>query len=738
MNEIRSFPYRRREIVAIVFVLCIRFAAPDVSCSEGLYYRPIFAGSLTEQPYTFSLNVADFNGDGMPDFVHNWQKPGRFATTGATIWYGNGDGAVRSGQMWVCSMMDVVVPFAGDWNEDGHDDVLIWYRAGSVRIESWISRQNENWENVGYVGMDFSFMNNLPGFWSGDFDGDGHIDVVVECESGHLSILFSEGNGQFNKEDFNIESYDALVVCDYDGDGCDDLLVPCGGIVSVYAGQRNRPSSFPLHSQITLPFTPVSSLRTDINADGIADLVFVSATGIYTLIGEGLGQFRNSLAETPIELNPENVIAADMDGDALTDLVSWTGAVVSIFCGDGNGNFAKQGEALVPYFLDIFAAAAADMNQDGRTDILTCGGHIGDYGSPELVALIATEQSPTSMPTATPSPTPILYPSPTPTPITSIPGAVVLSPEMNLADQIVNASSGTVFLLEPGVYCTGEYVPPPYEDGYQISVVRKDFSLIGIDPAQPPDVWASFEIEDATVHFQNLNIHPAQKFMTVLALRSSSATLLNNTLFGTRHVDGFPYGGIEIGGAAQKVISIENCIKNSINLIHNSIGSGGAAWNRNAPTLSIGNCVGLTIDLLENNLSGGSGQTIYSNGQPIFTTLGGNAMEISGCTDVVLNLHSSWIVGGQNTGNGIQVDSSTVNITGGTIAGGAGYSSVTATDGGIGLIAQNSSIVKLLDTVVFGGKGGDGLVPGVDGEPTYSDASSTILWETLIPLWFRY
>ncbi len=69
---------------------------------------------------------------------------------------------------------------------------------------------------------------------------------------------------------------------------------------------------------------------------------------------------------------------------------------------------------------------------------------------------------------------------------------------------------------------------------------------------------------------------------------------------------------------------------------------------------------------------------------------------------------------------------------------GAGYTNVTATDGGIGLIAQNSSVVRLLDTVVFGGKGGDGLVPGVDGEPTYSDGSSTILWETLIPLWFRY
>ncbi|HPA47241.1 MAG TPA: hypothetical protein PK395_15860 [bacterium] len=96
MNEIRSFPYCRREIVAIVSVLCIRFAEPGISCSEGIYFRPIFAGSITGEPYTYSLCVADFNDDAIPDFIHNWNKPGRFSTTGATVWYGNGDGTLRA------------------------------------------------------------------------------------------------------------------------------------------------------------------------------------------------------------------------------------------------------------------------------------------------------------------------------------------------------------------------------------------------------------------------------------------------------------------------------------------------------------------------------------------------------------------------------------------------------------------------------------------------------------------
>ncbi|HOE11963.1 MAG TPA: VCBS repeat-containing protein [bacterium] len=632
-------------------------------------------------------------------------------------------------------MPDAVVPFPGDWNEDGRDDMLVWDRSYLGRFTCWISKPDGDWESTTSLNAPLC-PNRFPQFCSGDFDGDKHIDILAECESSKGYLLFGKGDGHFDQVEFNIQVYDGMVVLDYDGDDCDDLLIPCGGVVSVYAGQRDRPSSFPLLSEIPTPLTPVSSLRMDINADGVIDLAFVSATGIYTLIGQSPGQFRYFLAETPTDLNPENVIAADMDGDSLMDLVSWTGAVVSIFCGDGNGNFAKRGEALVPYFLDIFATAAADMNQDNRTDILTCGGHIGDYGSPELVALIATEQSPTPTPTATPSPTPILYPSPTPTPIPFIPGAVVLSPEMNLAEEIASASSGTVFLLEPGVYCTGRYISPTYEEGYQISVVRKDFSLIGIDPAQPPDVWASFEIEDATVHFQNLTIHPALPFMTALTLRNSSATLLNNKFIGTRHMDSSPYGGI--GTPGQEVMIFEHCTATSISLIHNSIGSSGAGWPRNAPTLSVRNCNGVVIEFQENNISGGSGQTIYFSGQPQGTTLGGNAMEISGCTDIVLNLHSSWVVGGENTGNGIQVDNSTVNITGGTIVGGAGYTNVIATDGGIGLIAQNASIVKMLDTKVFGGKGGNGLVPGTDGEPTYSDASSTILWETLIPLWFRY
>ncbi|HPO10272.1 MAG TPA: VCBS repeat-containing protein, partial [bacterium] len=525
------------------------------------------------------------------------------------------------------------------------------------------------------------------------------------------------------------------VICDYDGDGCDDLLIPSGESVNIYAGHKDRSSIFQSHSTILLPFAPVSSLRTDINADGIDDLVFVLATGTYTLIGESPGQFRSSFAETPTDLNPENVIAADMNGDSLMDLVSWTGAVISIFCGDGNGNFIKQAETVVPYFKDVLAAAVADMNQDGRADILVGGSYTNGKYSPELISLMGTEQAPTSTPTSTPSPTPILRPSPTATPIPSVPGKVVLSPEMNLAEEIVNAPDGSVFLLEPGIYYIGEWAPL-HQNEYRIPIVQKDFSLIGMEPSQPPDVWASFMIENGTVHFQNLNIHPTLEFITVITLRNSSATLLNNAVFGTDCILYTPYGGV--GTRAQKVVIIENCIATSVNLIHNSIAPGGATWDRNAPNVSIENCRDLTIDLLENNLFGSPGETIYLDGQPRETTLGGNAMEISSCTDVVLNLHSSWIVGGENTGNGIQVDNSTVNITGGTIVGGAGYSSVTATDGGIGLIAQNSSVVRLLDTVVFGGKGGDGLVPGVDGEPTHSDGSSTILWETLIPLWFRY
>jgi hypothetical protein len=603
-----------------------------------------------------------------------------------------------------------------------------------VRLESWISKQDGSWEKVGHVLVSHC-LSSSPEFRSGDFDGDGHIDILAKCESGYLNLLLGKGDGQFDKVQFNIQADNGIVVFDYDGNGCDDLLVPCGESVWVYIGQNDRSAVFQSHSVIPLPFAPISSLCTDINIDGIADILFVSSAGIYSLIGENPGEFQHSLAETPIGLNPEHVISADMDGDNLTDLISWTGAVISIYSGDGNGNFTKEAETVVPYFKEVFAAAVADMNQDGRSDILVGGSYTNGKFSPQLIALMGTEQSPTPTPTATPSPTPILYPSPTPTPINSIPGAVVLSAEMNLAEEIVNASDGAVFLLEPGVYRIEEWAFLRQNE-YRIPIVQKNFSLIGIEPSQPPDVWASFEIENATVHFQNLNVHPARKFMTVFALRNSSATLLNNTVFGTDCILYTPYGGVAT--IALPVISIENCIETSINLIHNSIGPGGATWDRNAPNMSIENCRDLTIDLLENNLFGSPGQTIYIDGQPRETTPGGNAVEISGCTDVVLNLHSSWVVGGGNTGNGIQVDNSTVNITGGTIVGGGGYTNVIGTDGGIGLIAQNASIVKLLDTEVFGGKGGDGLVPGIDGEPTYSDANSTILWETFIPLWFRY
>ncbi len=142
--------------------------------------------------------------------------------------------------------------------------------------------------------------------------------------------------------------------------------------------------------------TPVSGVG-DFNSDGKLDLV-IRINQYEVLLGKGDGSFQTILAPG-FPANPASGIGvqiaaiADMDGDGKSDAIVtavFGGSDVEICVSKGNGQFETKG--LIPFDATItkIAPVTADLNRDGKPDIVLLG---TNAAGASLVVLINTSTS---------------------------------------------------------------------------------------------------------------------------------------------------------------------------------------------------------------------------------------------------------------------------------------------------------------------------------------------------------
>jgi hypothetical protein len=186
---------------------------------------PIGGGAITNNPFGKDWNVvgaADFNGDGNSDLV--WQHQGDNLVE---IQYLNGTTPIGGGLItnnpfgpgW-----DVVG--TGDFNGDGHTD-LVWQHEGDGLTE--IQFLN----GTTAIGGGTIANNPLGPGWNvvgtGDFNGDGHTDLVWEHQGDHLvEIQFLNGTtaiggGAITNSPFGSD-WSVVGTGDFNGDGMTDLV----------------------------------------------------------------------------------------------------------------------------------------------------------------------------------------------------------------------------------------------------------------------------------------------------------------------------------------------------------------------------------------------------------------------------------------------------------------------------------------------------------------------------------
>ncbi|MCK9611949.1 MAG: T9SS type A sorting domain-containing protein [Bacteroidales bacterium] len=269
---------------------------------------------------------------------------------------------------------------SGDFNGDGNVDLAYpdYATAGYVRILSGDGTGN-------FTATDSFAVGDHPRIICGaDFNRDGNIDISVANETDrNISVLLGNGSGYFTTNTGNHigKNPTAMTSSDFNGDNFADLAITCnndGGPDSVWVLIGDGTGNFGSAAKYLCGSGPYSVCSKDFNADGFDDIAVANknSNNVSVLLSKGTsGLFYNAInynAGTGAATSaPFSVVSADINFDGIPDLAIANYYQSIVFLLIGTGNGTFGSSTYFPAHYGPWTIITADFNGDEKPDLAT-------------------------------------------------------------------------------------------------------------------------------------------------------------------------------------------------------------------------------------------------------------------------------------------------------------------------------------------------------------------------------
>jgi hypothetical protein len=273
----------------------------------------------------------------------------------------------------------------GDLNGDGSLDIVLakgrhWPLLDRVLLNDGHGRFPTA-HNLG-ESADRSYSGTLA-----DVNGDGYLDVIISNDAPDPKrVYLNDGRGNFHvgstygQPTWPTRNAD---VADLNGDGRPDIIVANrtdDSKGSNYVCLNRGNGAFDANCIAFSHESATTITPADFNRDGFIDLAVPHREGgqSYIYLNDGRAGFPRRIPFGPPDAAFRMTAAADLNGDGRTDLVAIDERRGSfVFFNEGNGAFS----AGVPLGRSKpYALAVADLNHDGKIDVV-----VGNIEAPSTV-----------------------------------------------------------------------------------------------------------------------------------------------------------------------------------------------------------------------------------------------------------------------------------------------------------------------------------------------------------------
>lgn len=339
-------------------------------------------GDFATGPFPSSVVLADVNSDSLLDVIVGSRDGGI-----VSVFLGVGGGLLGP-RVDLDAGSSIVGLAVGDFNGDGRPDLVAADSAAgpfAVQLAGLLGGFQR-------MGATFTLGAGLAAVVVADFDGNGRADIALVFSGGTTIVLGGDGRGSFTPRSTQVLGLttSAAAVGDFDRDGLPDLVAvhPAGNVVSVRlnstvpAGTGSLVATPPTPSQpsqrdsqpVAIFLADIASFSLDIpRFDGFVDAVAVDTDEVNVGIGTTLGVF------PPFSTGGVTVAAAlaDVNRDGRPDLLlAQTSGRLKVRLGTGRGFLGNDlgGSFGPPIETDLstvpIAIAVGDLDRDGVPDLV--------------------------------------------------------------------------------------------------------------------------------------------------------------------------------------------------------------------------------------------------------------------------------------------------------------------------------------------------------------------------------